>query len=370
MVELIRDSAVPAGLMRAAAKGALSLPPAEMLEVLVFLAGHPLFGKTAQLTLAGWDAATTLAVVAGPDAPREVLDYFTAPANLRPSLTPTLLEHSAVPLERLLELAGSSSCELLDLMLASPRVRQEPQVLRRLLANTSLTEQQRSLVTRELERLGAILSDAPGTEILEPALSSYLREHAAEISAEDEKPFHLVRASQEEQEEIAMVSAGQAGMNTSLAAARALGTMRIQERGRLSPVQKIARMKVGERVQLAYRGSREERFILIRDGAKIVSSAVLESPKITESEVESFASMRNVGEHVLRIISRKRKFMRRYVIKRLLTANPRCPIDVAMPLVKQLLLADLRYLTMNRDVSDTVRNFAFKMWREKTAARR
>ena len=153
-------------------------------------------------------------------------------------------------------------------------------------------------------------------------------------------------------------------------AAKALGQTARKERERLSPVQKIAKLSVGERVQLAYRGTRDERFILIRDGARIVSAAVLESPKVNESEAEAYASMRNVGEHVLRIISMKRKFMRRYPIKRLLVANPRTPTMVAMPLVKQLLLSDLRQLMMNKDISDTVRHFAFKVYKDKSAARR
>ena len=37
MIDLIRSSAVPATLVQAAARGALSLPPREMLEILVYL---------------------------------------------------------------------------------------------------------------------------------------------------------------------------------------------------------------------------------------------------------------------------------------------------------------------------------------------
>ena len=37
MIELIRQSVVPANIMRAAARGALALPPAEMIEILVHL---------------------------------------------------------------------------------------------------------------------------------------------------------------------------------------------------------------------------------------------------------------------------------------------------------------------------------------------
>ena len=49
-------------------------------------------------------------------------------------------------------------------------------------------------------------------------------------------------------------------------------------------------------------GTREERSILVRDPNRLVSSAVLSSPKLTESEVEAIARMTNVSDEVLRIV--------------------------------------------------------------------
>jgi len=55
MIDLIRASAVPSNLMQAAARGALAVPPGEMIEILVHLAIHnKVFGEQAKLTLAGW----------------------------------------------------------------------------------------------------------------------------------------------------------------------------------------------------------------------------------------------------------------------------------------------------------------------------
>ena len=53
------------------------------------------------------------------------------------------------------------------------------------------------------------------------------------------------------------------------------------------------RNEVTEGMKAAMKGSKEERSILIRDPNKLVSSSVLSSPKLTESEVESFAKMAN-----------------------------------------------------------------------------
>ena len=71
-----------------------------------------------------------------------------------------------------------------------------------------------------------------------------------------------------------------------------------EERG--SALQKIAKLDIKGRIQLAMKGSKEERSLLIRDGTKIVALAVLESPKISDGEVERFATQKNVLEAVLR----------------------------------------------------------------------
>jgi hypothetical protein len=53
--------------MQSAARGALSVPPAETIEILVHLALHnKLFGEQARLTLAGWDEKASLAAAADP----------------------------------------------------------------------------------------------------------------------------------------------------------------------------------------------------------------------------------------------------------------------------------------------------------------
>ena len=119
------------------------------------------------------------------------------------------------------------------------------------------------------------------------------------------------------------------------------------------------------RIQLAMKGNKEERSILIRDGTKIVALAVLESPKISDGEVESFASQKNVLEAVLRGIPMKRRFVKNYVIVRNLTFNPRTPLDVSLALIKHVLIKDLRNLSGNKEVSETVRKLALKMFKQK-----
>ena len=97
-IDLIRASKLPSNMMQFAAKGALSVPPDENLEILVYLAKHnKIFGDLARMTLAGWDEKASLAAASNPKTAREVLDYLVAPENLRPKLLPALLENPSVP---------------------------------------------------------------------------------------------------------------------------------------------------------------------------------------------------------------------------------------------------------------------------------
>jgi hypothetical protein len=127
-----------------------------------------------------------------------------------------------------------------------------------------------------------------------------------------------------------------------------------------SALQRIAAMSPAQRLALAMRGNREERAILIRDPNKIVSVAVLSSPKITEAEVESIAKMANVSEDVLRIIGHARAWMKNYAIVTALTKNPKTPIAIALNLLPRLIEKDVKALTTDRNVPDVVRLAARK----------
>jgi hypothetical protein len=116
------------------------------------------------------------------------------------------------------------------------------------------------------------------------------------------------------------------------------------------------------------KGTKEERSLLIRDGTKVVALAVLEAPKLSDGEVEKFASQKNVLEAVLRQIPLKRRFMKNYKIVRNLVANPRTPLDLGLGLMKNLLIADLKHLSGNKEVSETIRNLAGKMYKQKLEA--
>src|SRR5512144_2790749 len=146
MIELIRQSAVPANVMRSAARGALALPPSEMIEILVYLTTNPLFAEQAKMTLAGWDEASSVLVAGDPYTPKDVLEYMVDAQNRRPRLIPTLLENPPIEEKYLLDMAQTESRELVDMLLASPRVRKSPHVLHALATNAHVSPEEAGMV--------------------------------------------------------------------------------------------------------------------------------------------------------------------------------------------------------------------------------
>jgi len=124
--------------------------------------------------------------------------------------------------------------------------------------------------------------------------------------------------------------------------------------------QKLAAMGFSQRVKAAAKGSREVRAILIRDPSKAIALAVLNSPRLAEPEVESFARMGNVAEDVLRAIGANRAWMKNYAIVLALTKNPKTPLALSMRLMHRLNDRDLSGLSTDRNVPEPLRVAARK----------
>ena len=407
MIDLVRASAVPANLMQAAARGALSVPADEMIEILVHLANHnKVFGQLARMTLAGWDEKASLVVAANPKTPQEVLEYWAAPENLRPKLLPALFENPSLSKTKLAEMAATGSRDVVLAMRQSMRVQKFPEVMQALASNPNATRAESDALSAQVASLeessvagGASAGEPTPTHeeagaVSDQEIEAYLAEHANELAQEGEKPFQplggmyelehsgsetgdaVVEAKSEEVGAPAVATpAGSApaaapapATTVSVAAAKpAMKKVKVpgsEERG--SSLQKISKLDVKGRIQLAMKGNKEERSILIRDGTKLVALAVLESGKITDGEVEKFAGQKNVLEAVLRAIPMKRRFAKNYNVIRNLVANPRTPIDVSLGLMKHILVADLRNMCSNKEISETIRKLALKMFKQKT----
>jgi len=404
MLDLIRNSRLPSSQMQFAARGALLVPPGETIEILVYLAlHHKLFGEQARLTLAGWDEKASLAAAADPATSAEVLGYFVSPANLRTSLLPALAENPSVEEAALNQLAVLGSRSVVEVLLTSARVMNSPRLLQALQSNAHVHRNELAEIAKKPAAVepssaaeagategDATEADAPN-EVVESTVAKYLEENAAELAAEKDKPFQPIGMSldggEAEGEAAAEVGPQAAAAATNASAdtaaekpaasaavkpaasvaavkAKKQPAAGVEER-RDSVLQKIAKLDIRGRITLAMRGSKEDRSILIRDSTKLVAIAVLESPKVSDGEVEKFALQKNVLEAVLRAIPLKRRFAKNYNIMRNLVQNPRTPLDLSLGLMKNLLIHDLKNLSGNKEVSDTIRKLALRMFKQK-----
>jgi N-glycosylase/DNA lyase len=128
-------------------------------------------------------------------------------------------------------------------------------------------------------------------------------------------------------------------------------------------LQKIGRMTVAQRVQFAMKGGSDARRTLIRDSNKVVQRAVIQSPRLTDQEVEAFASMANLTDEILRLIAGNRAFRKNYVVVRNLMNNAKCPLDVTLHMLPMLNPVDLKKLSINKNVPETLRTTALKLIR-------
>lgn len=128
-----------------------------------------------------------------------------------------------------------------------------------------------------------------------------------------------------------------------------------EEEDQQSITQRLALMNVAERMKAAMKGTKSERAILIRDPNKLVSAAVLSSPKLSDSEVENFAKLANVSEEILRTIGMNRGWTKSYSVIAALTKNPKTPLAVSMRFVQRLSDRDLKMIALDRNLQEPLK---------------
>ncbi len=121
-------------------------------------------------------------------------------------------------------------------------------------------------------------------------------------------------------------------------------------------LQKIQTLSVSERLQLAMKGGREIRGILIKDTNKEVMLGVLDNQKITDTEVEMIARSRSISDEALRRIAKNREWLKKYAVVFALVTNPKTPPGISIGLVGNLKTKDLVILEKNKNVPEAVRS--------------
>src|SRR4029077_10545083 len=259
------------------------------------------FGDLARMTLAGWDEKASLVVASDPESPREVLDYLISPYNLRPRLLPALLENPAISEGQVMKIAIGAQRDTIQLILKSPRVRLLSGVLAGLRTNPYLDKEQadelRALMSNahRMSTAAAAAEPAPDLEHAEAsagtsaamlplatgdewaddeALNVYLKEHEHDIAAEGDKPFQAIGGIMDflgedhhPSTDVAEAPVPAAPAAPTLAAAPKRPPIAPKKPDvapkRENALQKISHLDVKGRIQLASKGNKEERSLLI-----------------------------------------------------------------------------------------------------------
>ena len=181
-----------------------------------------------------------------------------------------------------------------------------------------------------------------------PALAAAL-EHSSSLTVDQKNQLRELHGPDNLIDETALAEAA-ASVESDLARRQTL-------------IQRLAKMTVAQRVQFAMKGGSEARRTLIRDNNKVVQRAVLQSPRLTDQEVEAFAAMSSLTDEILRLIAGNRNFRKNYTVVRNLINNPKAPLDVTLHMLPMLNMVDLKRLTTNKNVPETLRTTAMKLQR-------
>jgi hypothetical protein len=135
----------------------------------------------------------------------------------------------------------------------------------------------------------------------------------------------------------------------------------VQEKISESLYGQIMQMSVSEKVKLATIGNREARNILIKDTNRIILSAVINSPKLSEDDVLMYASNRSLADEVIKLIALKKEFLQNYKIKLALVTNPKTPAAISLKLLNYVMEKDLRSISKNRNVNPLISRQAIRV---------
>ena len=387
VVRAIITGEAPQPARLAAARGMLPLPENDLLEVLVALStsDDEEISSAASETLSEETADTFLLAAKGDDVAPTVLTYIATRKGQAREVYEAAILNSRTPDAAMAQLAAvTPDASLLELISTNQqRLVRSRDLIEAILSNSARNSEseRRALETRreffEKERGAKQITEELRARGQVAAAEFF---ESAELTTQDGGKLSLDDAlliashievgdddiddswlPAERYEELL----GESSEEVQAKIQRIIESEQI-EGGEPSPekvslIRRIMFMNARDRVKLAMKGDREARGILIRDSNKVVSSAVINNPRITDHEVENIAAMRNISDDVLRQIALNRGWARQYPIIHNLARNPRTPIPTAMNILPRIRTKDLHSLGLNRNVSEAIRRQAYRL---------
>lgn len=384
VVRAIVEGTAPRPAQVAASRGILPLAQVDLLEILVALynGNDDELKSNAGDTLDSQSTQELDQTMRSPDIAPSVLSYFAARTELPASIHESIITNTKTPPAAIATFAAKTpSGELLERLSQNQQLLiQNPSIIDAILNNVNRTaeaDRRASEIKREFfekERGAEQIANelrAQGNEAAAEffeqsgfAESGLTEEDAILLAQHIEVPdretddswlaLEFIEEIYEETEEQRQATIGKI-LGELSAEGEEIGGERI------AMINRIMKMGVKDRVKMAMKGDREARNILIRDPNKLVSSAVVNNPRISEQEVEAISAMRSMSEDILRQLATNRQWSRSYTIMHNLIKNPRTPLANVMTMLTRLQLRDLGALVKNRNVSDAVRRQALRL---------
>lgn len=358
LVQRILDGSAAEAIRLTAARGALPLPLLDLVYAQICLLQDevPAVVQAATASLAKLTGEALLPIVRDPACDPIVIDHFARGGSLQGDALEAAIAHPAILDGTLEALAASAPAETLNLIVTNEvRLIKNPRLLEVLRGNPQLsTDNRRRLMELERDFIGKeqLRVRAPAAEAA-PAAGAAPEASAATLEGVPGVP--VVPAEGE-----APPPDDAAAPPEPLSEEEQL---QYEEQLRKTPAfQKIMKMNVAERLQLAMKGNAEERAILIRDTAKMVAHAVIKSPKLSDNEITTFAAMRNIHEEILRVIASKKEWTKSYATVHALVRNPKTPPGLTVQFLARLGNRDLKIVAGDKNIPDLVRRQARNMF--------
>ena len=342
------DPAAPVPLRMMAAKGLVPLSPAHMLGALYMLStdADPGIREATEKTAQGLPERILSAALRDEAVQPPVLGWFLGKLWDKDAYAELLILNANTPDEAVAAIAGKCSAKIAELISENQlRLLRHPDIVRQLVQNPGLPG---SVIDRTCDfavRSGVMLEDVPQMQ------AARVRIFGAEEAAKPHDPGPTA-------EEVLRDFGPGDGPET--------GTGELE----LNLTQRIMRMSIAEKIKLATLGNKEARTLLLRDSNKLVATAAIRSPRITDGEILAQANNRAAHEDVLRTVFSNKEWTKDYQVKLALVKNPKVPVAIVMRFLSTLRESDVKDLSRNRNVSSGVQTLAKRMMEKKTTPKR
>lgn len=124
---------------------------------------------------------------------------------------------------------------------------------------------------------------------------------------------------------------------------------------------KISKLSVAEKIKFALMGNKEVRNILIKDSNKLVSTAVLKNPRITEGEIVKISQDKNLPDEIIRAIATNKNWIQNYNIRLNLIYNPKTPVQASIKFLSSIGNKDLDKISKSKNISSIITTAARKI---------